>query len=239
MDNLVAIDFETGNYKRVSACALGYARIDNNGIVGSGEYLIRPVGGFTEFHSKIHGIKSRHVQSKPDFAGLYKKTKGLLSGTLIGHSLFDKQVLNALNKHFGLKNRFSYRNTCALAKECLPDLKNHKLKTLARHFDLPGFKHHCPEDDAVTCARIFLKLNKPDSVKEKVTFKQLAADILKDDIVDYKEAYQLLYYFEEHPELMKEYGKFYMDIKGCLADDHLDNIESDRIRNGLTKIINL
>ena len=58
MRDFVVIDFETGNPKRVSACAIGYAKVsDCCNIVDSKGYLIKPIGGHAPFQSKIHGIK--------------------------------------------------------------------------------------------------------------------------------------------------------------------------------------
>ena len=69
------------------------------------------------------------------------------------------QVLNALSGHFNLNLNFDYINSCTVAKERLPALKNHKLKTLTKHFCLPAFKHHDATEDAIACAKIFLKLS--------------------------------------------------------------------------------
>jgi DNA polymerase-3 subunit epsilon len=71
MKDFIAIDFETANPQRVSACALGYARVCDSEIKESHVYLIRPVGGHAEFQSKIHGIKEEHTFDKPHFGELF------------------------------------------------------------------------------------------------------------------------------------------------------------------------
>lgn len=55
MQEFIAIDFETANPKRVSACALGYAKVRNCAIIETNGYLMKPVGGHAPFQSKIHG----------------------------------------------------------------------------------------------------------------------------------------------------------------------------------------
>ncbi len=120
MQEFIAIDFETANPKRVSTCALGYVKVSNN-IVESNGYLIKPVGEHATFQSKIHGIKDEHTHDKPDFKELLPGIKEIFDFPLVGHSLFDMQVLNALSGHFNLNLNSDY-------KERLPDLKNHKLK---------------------------------------------------------------------------------------------------------------
>jgi DNA polymerase-3 subunit epsilon len=61
MKEFIAIDFETGNPKRVSACALGYAKVSDGNITETNGHLIRPVGGHAPFQSKIHGLKDKHT----------------------------------------------------------------------------------------------------------------------------------------------------------------------------------
>ena len=92
MQEFIAIDFETANPKRVSACALGYAKVCNCKIIETNGYLIKPIGGHAPFQSKIHGIKEEHTFDKPNFADLYPQIQEIFSYPLVAHSLFDKFV---------------------------------------------------------------------------------------------------------------------------------------------------
>ncbi len=233
MSQFVTIDFETANPKRVSACALGYAIVEDGAIVGNDGFLIKPVGGHAPFQTKIHGIRETHTADQPDFGSVYSSIAFLFDVPVVGHSMFDKQVLNALGDHFGLSLRFEYTDSCSLAKEALPDLRNHKLKTLAKHFQLPPFKHHDARDDARACAEIFLRLQdagqprSPDSGHE---FEALAEAILEDGIVDYKEAYQLMYWLEDHRGESADMDRMLSLVRSTLEDDILDDIEADAIQ---------
>jgi len=131
---------------------------------------------------------------------LFPEIQDIFNYPLIAHSVFDKQVLKALSEYFSLGLRFDYTDSCSIVKEQLPNLKNHKLKTLVRHFELPTFKHHDATEDAIACAKVFLKLQ--DHNKEEIShlmendlveFKGIIMGILADDEVNYKEAYELLY----------------------------------------------
>jgi len=77
MKDFIAIDFETGNPKRVSACALGWAKVTEGEIVDTKGYLIKPVGGHAEFQSKIHGIKECHTCTKPEFWELFAEIQDM------------------------------------------------------------------------------------------------------------------------------------------------------------------
>ncbi len=243
MHEFMAIDFETGNPKRVSACALGYAKVVNGEVVASNGYLVKPVGGHAAFQSKIHGIKAEDTDDRPDFGSLFPEVREIFSFPLVAHSLFDKQVLAALSDHFDLRLNFEYVDTSALAKRTLPALKNHKLKTLAMHFELPTFRHHDAREDAIACANIYLKLQ--DGVPEEsplapdgdlLEFHGLITGILADDEVDYKEAYALLYWLEDHETTRTKYARLYATTKMALEDDNLDDIEANDIRSVLVEI---
>ena len=242
MREFVAIDFETANPKRVSACAIGFAYVSNGEIVESKGYLVKPIGGHAPFQSKIHGIKDEHTSGKPDFGDLYPEISNLLAYPLVAHSLFDKQVLNALAEHFSLPLSFEYTDTSALAKQRLPHLKNHKLKTLVKHLQLPPFKHHDATEDAVACARIYLELQgATERVAQAVAdsesdFRALVSGILDDDAVEYKEACQLLYWLEDHPHMADSHPELFAAIHAALADDHLDACEANMLRAVLRSV---
>lgn len=246
MQEFIAIDFETANPKRVSACALGYAKVCNCEIVETNGYLIKPVGGHAPFQSKIHGIKDEHTFDKPDFGELFSEIQDIFGYPLVAHSLFDKQVLNALSDHFGLALSFDYKDSCSIEKEQLSNVKNYKLKTLPKQFGLPAFKHHVAKEDAMACAKIFLKLHEQKEeetfqslVDENAEFKGLVMGILADDKVDYKEAYELLYWLEDHTEIAKQHQNIYLKTKEVLDDDHLDNIEAIEMKTLLYNVLKI
>jgi DNA polymerase III epsilon subunit-like protein len=238
MQEFIAIDFETANPQRVSACALGYTKVRNCEIIETNGYLIKPVGGHASFQSKIHGIKKEHTFDKPDFVELFPEIQDIFKYPLVAHSQFDKQVLNALSGHFDLDLSFEYTDSSAVAKEKLPNLKNCKLKTLVKHFGLPAFKHHDATEDSTACARIFLKLTENEEEKpsksisdEASEFKGMIIGILADDEVNYKEAYGLLYWLEDHPETAAQHQNIYLKTKEVLEDDQLDNIEAIEMKH--------
>jgi len=244
MQEFIAIDFETANPKRVSACALGYAKVCSCKIIETNGYLIKPVGGHAPFQSKIHGIKEEHTFDKPEFGDLFPKIQGIFKYPLVAHSLFDKQVLNALSDHFNLGLSFEYIDSSSVAKAQLPNLKNCKLKTIVKYFGLPAFKHHDATEDAIACAKIFLKLReykKEETTQplgdEAVEFKGMVMGILADDEVNYKEAYELLYWLEDHTEIAEQHQNIYLKTKEVLEDDHLDNIEAIEMKTLLYNVL--
>lgn len=70
MNTFLAIDFETANRSRNSACAIGLAAGQAGKIVAARSFLIRPPTPRFEF-SGIHGIRWSDVCNAPTFGGLW------------------------------------------------------------------------------------------------------------------------------------------------------------------------
>jgi len=139
---------------------------------------------------------------------------------------------------------FDYIDSSSIAKEQLPNLKNCKLKTLVKHFGLPAFKHHDATEDAIACATIFLKLRDQREEQtlqslgdESAEFKGMVMGILADDEVNYKEAYELLYWLEDHVEVTKKHPNIYLKTKDFLADDHLERYEAKEMKAILNNVL--
>ena len=97
MTTFVALDFETANHYRDSACAIGLVRVEENRIVQKTHFLIRPPTSFFQF-TDIHGISWRDVATKPDFGNLWPQISEFIYGAnfLAAHNApFDKSVLYA------------------------------------------------------------------------------------------------------------------------------------------------
>jgi DNA polymerase III epsilon subunit-like protein len=241
MDNFTAIDFETGNPQRVSACAIGYAVVEDGEIKVTGSHLIKPVGGHAPFQTKIHGITEDQTRDQPNFIELFPKIDYIFKYPIVGHSQFDSQVLRALSDHFNLNIHFEYSDSSSMVKTKYPELKNYKLGTVAKYLGLPKFEHHDALEDAKTCARIVLKLGdeikclkKIDDSSSKMEYRGILLGIMADDQINFKEAFSLLYWLEDHMEVAKEHSALYKALVDFCKDMELDNNEEAI----LIKIIN-
>lgn len=78
---------------------------------------------------------------------------------LIAHNAdFDTGFLRAAADRHGVPFTNPYLDTLALARYLLPDLKNHKLDTVANHYKLGDFNHHRACDDAEMLANIWFSM---------------------------------------------------------------------------------
>jgi DNA polymerase III subunit epsilon len=157
--NYVAIDFETANRSRASACSLAAVTVENGQIVNSAYSLIRPpVLRFDYWNTKIHGITVEDVADKPTFAELWPRIKPHLEHkVVIAHNAaFDIGVLRCMLDEYGLSHpHFRYVCTVAIARRVWTDSENYKLSTLAKRLAIE-FEHHNALHDARACAMIAL-----------------------------------------------------------------------------------
>jgi DNA polymerase III subunit epsilon len=155
----IAVDFETANERRGSACSVGIAWIEDGKVTRVEERLIRPKEmRFSGFNIAIHGIHPEDVEDAAEFPEVMDEFQEDFSGaTLIAHNAsFDMSVWRASQDLYGLPYpSFAYLCTVKMARRVWPDLPSHKLGDLGRHLCI-SFKHHNAAEDASVCAQVAL-----------------------------------------------------------------------------------
>lgn len=162
--DFVAVDFETANFSRGSACAVGVARVRAGRVVEQAEWFIEPPGGpfFTNTH--IHGIDHRHVAGAPSWnESLAMLDRFVAADDLIAYSGFDRGVYNAANTFHAIERPdYRWRNALSLVQRRYPldahGLEDHRLPSIVKLFGLGDFEHHRAADDAAMCARIVARI---------------------------------------------------------------------------------
>ena len=154
--NFVAIDFETANRYRNSACAIGLARVEGSRVTQRVYRLIRPPFRWFEF-SALHGIDWPLVQGAPTFAELWPSLAPLFCDVdfVAAHNApFDAGVLRKTCEWYGLPMPdLPFRCTLKLARSW--GLRPAKLSDVAAHLGIP-LRHHHAGSDAAACAKIML-----------------------------------------------------------------------------------
>lgn len=81
---------------------------------------------------------------------------------LIGHNSneFDYKILTRVASEQKLKFSDEHDDTLVISKKYLHDVRNYKLSTLAKYYDIVNENAHRALDDALTTAKIFLNLAK-------------------------------------------------------------------------------
>lgn len=151
----VAIDFETADNGRDSACAVALVRVEGSHIVERAYSLIRPPRRNMLF-TWVHGLTWEHVADAPSFAEVWPTLTPLLEGCsfLAAHNAgFDRGVLRACCERAELPlPEPPFLCTVRLARQAWK-LPRNNLPTVAAHLGLP-LDHHNALSDAEACAGI-------------------------------------------------------------------------------------
>ena len=153
-----AIDFETANERRSSACAVGLTVVEDGEIVDEIYHLIRPNPTyFAPINVSIHGITSHDVADAPTFAQLWPELMKRVSGPLVAHNAaFDMSVVRQALDASGLPYpETDYFCTVVIAKLTWPQHDSYKLNHLAEWLKIP-LRHHDAAEDARACALLAL-----------------------------------------------------------------------------------
>lgn len=157
MARFAAIDFETADPARDSACAVGVAVVADGRIVERIHHLIRPPRPRVMF-THIHGLAWDDVRDAPSFGELWPEVEPLLEGCdfLAAHNAgFDSGVLRACAASAGIPlEQRPFLCTVRLARRVW-SLYPTKLPDVCRALEIP-LVHHRADSDAEACARIVI-----------------------------------------------------------------------------------
>jgi DNA polymerase-3 subunit epsilon len=159
--DFVAIDFETANRQRASACQVGLALVRGGRIVESqGWYIVPPTGAddFDPMNIRIHGITPKKVRAEGiSWRESVERMIPLIADLpLVAHnSPFDRSVYTRANDLVGVSApTYRWEDSVRLARRELPALDNHKLHTVTDELGIEFLNHHDAYADAVACAEI-------------------------------------------------------------------------------------
>ncbi|MCC0809358.1 3'-5' exonuclease [Methylobacterium sp. W2] len=155
----LAIDFETANERRDSACAVGLAWIEGGAVVRRESRLIRPREmRFSPGNIRVHGILPADVRQKPEFPDVMAEfLADLSSGLVLAHNAgFDMGVLRASLHSYGMAvPAFASLCTLQIARKVFPAPEGCGLGKVAARLGI-RFEHHDAGEDAYACAEIAL-----------------------------------------------------------------------------------
>jgi len=163
--NFTAIDFETANGFRGSACAIGAVKIRDGKPVAIHYTLLRPPAGYDRFDPRnvaIHGITPDAVASAPGFAEHFDDFYDFIDGdVIVAHNAgFDIGVIES-----GLEvskrpiPRFEYACTLTMSRKNYK-LASHALPSAAAEAGFVLQNHHNALEDAKAAAAIVVDVAK-------------------------------------------------------------------------------
>ena len=177
MHPFVAIDFETANEQRRSACSVGLVKFDAFGRATERfSTLLQPhpeVNYFNPVNTWVHGIRADDVAGAPQWSQVAGEVARFLGDLpIVAHNMaFDGYVLSDLAGLYGLEPQANRRFcTLRLARRVLAsELERKGLEEVFDYF-FPGetFAHHDATADAQAAGQIFARM------QEEYGYEQLA-----------------------------------------------------------------
>lgn len=156
--DFVAIDFETANSSRASACSVGVAVVRAGVVVEHGSALINPETFFDGYNMAVNGIGPDDVADAPTFAELWPQLSVLLSGQVVAAHVatFDLGVLRQSVARYELLG-IDAEAMCSwrLAKRAWKAYPSYGLAYLSGELGL-ALDHHEAGSDAAACAGVVL-----------------------------------------------------------------------------------
>jgi DNA polymerase III epsilon subunit family exonuclease len=160
----VVFDLETTGAKTppCRVTEIGAYRVLRGAIVEEFHTLVNPETPIPFFITMLTGITDEMVRNAPKFGEIADDFLAFIGDSiLVAHNAsFDMRFLN----HEIARKYEDYRVgnpslcTVQLSRKLLPDVENHKLKTLAEYFSVELVNHHRANADAHATARIFVNL---------------------------------------------------------------------------------
>ncbi len=179
----VVFDLETTGAKEPHRITeIGAFRVKGFEVKDTFQTLVNPETSIPPFITALTGINDEMVADAPRFADIVNDFLEFIGdAVLVAHnSAFDMRFIN---HEIGLVfPEYRLANQClctvALSRRLLPDIENHKLKTVAEHYSIDLSNHHRAGADAYATAHVFVNLLdqlRSNGVTDLATVRNLAS----------------------------------------------------------------
>lgn len=234
-DEFIVFDLETTGFYagKDKITEIGAVKIRAGKIVDRYATFINPERAIPEKVQKITGIDYTMVKDAPK---IEEELSNFLAfcqdATLVAHNAdFDLGFIECFARQQGLEILNTTMDTLEISRIFFPELTNHKLGTLAKHFNVPLVNAHRAVDDAEATAHVLLKIfdhmrqiniHNIDAIvnyaglaeRDVKKLRAAHAVILVQNLVGLRNLYELvseshLNYFYRQPKIPKSlYNKF-------------------------------
>lgn len=169
MNEFIAIDFETANESRDSACEVALVRFKDGEPIESFSSLIYQER-FSPFNVSLHGITPKHVKSSPRLSDIWGEMKDFIAqAPLVAHNAgFDMSVLYRSLKGESVGTELDYFCTMVVSRQML-ELTYFGLPGVTEHLEIDYPMEHRAESDATAAGKVawqLMKLQGVDSLYE-------------------------------------------------------------------------
>ncbi len=162
--DFVVFDLETTGAKAPPCriTEIGAYRVRDGKVTEEFQTLVNPETPIPPFITGLTGISDDMVKDAPLFADVVHDFLNFIGDSvLVAHnSGFDMRFLNHEIGRIFEDYRMANPCLCTVqfSRRLLPDITNHKLKTVAEHYSIDLVNHHRASADAFATAHIFVNL---------------------------------------------------------------------------------
>jgi DNA polymerase III epsilon subunit-like protein len=183
----VAIDVETANLNNANICQFGVAFFWDGALSGTSAILVDPESSFNPRFKAIHGITPATVRGALTWQELYSQLELFSERTLddcivVSHTYFDRDSIRKACERYGLRPPAPkvWLDTCEIARRIWPDMQNHKLSTLAQHFEICYEAHNAGEDARCAGEILLCALQQSGRTMESLIEEHLGRELGKE-----------------------------------------------------------
>ncbi len=180
-DEFVVFDIETTGLsnRTCGITEIGAVKVKNGEVLERYNTFVNPEMPIPQEIAELTGITDDMVRDARVIGDVLPEFLAFVGDRLlIAHNAdFDIGFIRVAAKSNDLKFENPYLDTVALSRHLNTDLKNHKLDTLAKYFNLGDFNHHRASDDAEMLAMIYFKMQEKMQAAEIRNFSDLQNDM--------------------------------------------------------------
>ncbi len=188
MDEMIVFDIETTGLSTQTSriTEIGAVRIRDGEVIDRFDTFVDPEMPIPPEITELTSITDEMVAGAPKvkealemFFAFIGDREGSAPKLLIAHNAnFDIGFIRFFAEQNGLSFSNPYLDTVALSRYVNPNLKNHKLDTIAEHYKLGDFHHHRASDDAEMLAMIYFAMSRRLQEMDIRDFTALERDML-------------------------------------------------------------
>jgi len=264
-DEFVIFDIETTGLSALNnkITEIGAVVYKSGEILDEFNMYVNPHVPIPKEITELTGISDETVKDAPDIAEVIPQFLTFIGDRmLVAHNAnFDVSFIRYACERCGAEFTNSYLDTVSLSRYVNPELKRHRLDTLAEYFQLGNFNHHRASDDARMLAEIFRRMTDKLSEEGVLDIAQMNAEmsensdplklntfhqiILVKNAVGLKNLYKLvsfsyLNYFRRHPRipktLLEEYREGLVIGSACEAGELYQAILENKPESDLVEM---
>lgn len=160
----VVFDIETTGLRadRDAITEIGAVKIKNREITERFQTFVNPERHIPQNITELTGITDDMVADAPKIDEALRAFRDFAGNAILAahNASFDTSFIKQASSDNGLDYGFVHIDTLELARCMVQGVKNYKLDTLTRHFNVKLANHHRAIDDAAATAEVFLELLK-------------------------------------------------------------------------------